>query len=116
MIQTLKEVLASLGYWWWIPSMTIYYYYCALMSKKFNEVGSMRYGIILYLLACLCPIWLLVSWTSQDIFFDGMLYDNLVFLISAFSFIVLGCGHHFRLIQWMGVGFVIIGSVLMRIV
>jgi hypothetical protein len=47
--------------------------------------------------------------------FDGMVYDNLMFLTYVFTMVALGAGHNLGTIQWCGVGLMVLGSVMMRV-
>lgn len=62
-----------------------------------------------------CQWWILVSRVSNNLLFDGMLYDNIMFLTYVFTLLYLGAGDKFVLHQWAGLGMVIAGSVLLRI-
>ena len=84
------------------------------MSKNNNDAGG-HWIWILFLFGALCPFWVLVSRISKNILFDGMLYDNIMFLTYAATLIILGSGAKFSTYNWIGVGAVVFGSVLMRL-
>lgn len=110
-------------YLWWIPTIIIYYIIYSWLSKVNND-NSLIHDIVwykdtsllgMYIYGAICPWWVIISRVSKNILFDGMLYDNIMFLTYAFTMIALGSGSKFTIHQWIGVGIIIIGSVLVRI-
>ncbi len=57
----------------------------------------------------------IVTRISKNLLFNGMLYDNLMFLTYAITLILLGVGLNFNNCQWIGLVFIILGSILLRI-
>jgi len=110
-------------YIWWIPTVIIYYSIFAYLSKINND-HSLINNItwykdqsfwIMFFYGAFCPLWMIISRISKNILFDGMLYDNILFLAYAFTMIYFGSGSKFSTFQWIGFGLFIVGSILMRI-
>lgn len=100
-------------YLWWLPATVLFYSVFAWLSVQSNE----RHGWwpwVLYLYGASCPIWVLVSMRSKRLLFDGMVYDNLMFLSFVVTLLLLGA-HTVSGWQWVGLVLVVLGSVLMRV-
>ena len=100
-------------YLWWITLSIIYFAVYAWISKQNNVYGGKWFWIIL--IYGFAPIWAFVSRYSKRLLFDGMLYDNILFLTYAITMIIIGTADkpvtpH----QWFGIALIIFGSVLMR--
>ena len=111
----------TLHHLWWIPSIIIYYAIYTILSKQNNVHSDIipwytsKYFWTMFLWGALCPFWLIISKISKNLTFDGMLYDNLMFLTFVVTMVILGGGSKFSLVQWIGLVLVSVGSVLMRI-
>lgn len=92
----------------------LYYAGFSWLSKQNNDFGG-NWIYVLFLYSALCPMWVIVSRISKNILFDGMLYDNLMFLTYVGVMTCMGCGSKLVTHQWFGVILVIIGSMCMRI-
>jgi len=112
----------TLQHAWWVP-LTIFYYFIFSWLSKWNNDHALD-GIVwykqlnfwvLFLWGAFCPLWLIVSRITKNITFDGMLYDNIMFLTFIGTMTMLGAGSKFATHQWIGVALIILGSVLMRI-
>jgi len=101
-------------YLWWVPGVVIYYVIYYWMSVKVNK-GQSNWFWIMAVFGALCPLWLLVSWVSKRLFIDGVIYDQLMLVTYYATMIALGQGVKFTTYQWVGVGFLLTGGVLMRI-
>ena len=101
-------------YLWWVPATIIFYAAFSWISVKSNQEEGLKWPIILYVYGALTPIWVIISKVSNRLLFDGLLYDNLMFLTYAVTIILLGAHAAMGTIQWCGVGLVILGSILMR--
>lgn len=97
----------------WIPFVILYYILFSWLSKQNNQHGG-SWILIMYVYGALWPGWIILSRLSKNLLFDGMLYDNIMFLTYALTMIVLGAGTKFTIHQWVGIGLVIVGSVLIR--
>jgi hypothetical protein len=113
-------------YLWWPVCVVLYYFAYSWLSKINNESTIIcdEQGIpwwksrdlwVMYVFGALCPFWVIVSRISKNLLFDGMLYDNILFLTYAFTLLFLGAGSCFTMINWVGLGFVILGSIMLRI-
>lgn len=60
-------------------------------------------------------MWVIVSRISKKILFDGMLYDNLMFLTYVATMMALGAHDKMGWHQIAGLGLVVVGSVMMRV-
>jgi hypothetical protein len=111
--------LISLGEWnylWWIPLLIVIHVVVAWMSKVNNDQsGNLKLMIAMFLIGGFGQLWVIVSMVSKRLIFDGMLYDNLLFLTYAITFAILGSGSRFTIHQWAGFMMVITGSVMLRI-
>jgi len=107
---------------WWIPVVIIYYAIHTVLSKHINSTSHLGawyesgYVWALFAFGLLAtPTWLIVARLSKNLVFDGMLYDNLMFLTYVITLLLLKCGDKFQVIHWVGLSFIVLGSVLMRI-
>ena len=119
MVKLIINFLKSLGHWnyvWWIPLLITIHSFIAYLSKKNNDVGgNTKLMVWMYVLGGVFQLWVIVSIFSKNLIFDGMLYDNILFLAYALTFIALGCGSSFTITGWLGVMMVIVGSILLRV-
>jgi hypothetical protein len=122
---TLKRIIMAihdLHYLWWIPAVIIYYTIYYWLSVKVN-VGTdeltnekgLSWFWIMAIYGALCPLWLIVSVISKRLFVDGIIFDQLMLVTYYATMICLGQGINFSVIQWIGVGFLFVGGVLMRL-
>jgi len=104
-------------YLWWIPLVIFGSAFLTRFSIANNEQKTLGSALRVYFVTILCisPLWPLVSRVSKNILFDGMLFDNLLFLAFAVAMVCLGQAVHFGPLQWVGLGAVVTGSVLMRV-
>ena len=103
----------SYHYLWWIPIVILYYTFYTWVSKNNNEIGGKWFWYTLFA-GMFWPGWLVVSKISKNLLFDGMLYDNLLFLTYVMTMIYLGVGDKLLPHQWGGLGLIIFGSILLR--
>jgi len=102
-------------YLWWFPVIITYYAIFSWMSKKSSDTQATSWAWGLWIYGGLCPWWVITARMSKNLLFDGMLYDNLMFLTYAVTLLALGAGSKFSIHQWVGLGLIVIGSVFMRI-
>ena len=107
---------------WWVPITIFYYVVYSWLSKWNNDLasdGTVWYTQFsfwfMFAWGALCPLWLIISRISKNIAFDGMLYDNIMFLTFISTMAFLGAGSKFAAHQWIGVALIVLGSVFMRI-
>lgn len=103
-----------LKYLIWVPLIIAFYSYYAYISKLNNDSSGYRLIIWIMILGAF-PGWAIVSRFSKNLLFDGMLYDNIMFLTYVATMILLGVHHKLLPHQWVGIGAVVVGSILMRI-
>jgi hypothetical protein len=84
------------------------------MSVKVNKDGG-NWFWAMAIFGAVCPLWLLVSYVSKRLFLDGIVFDQIMLAAYYGTMIVLGQGVKFNSIQWIGVVFLFIGSVLVRL-
>ena len=106
---------------WWIPSVILYYVGYSWLSKLNNDHSHIepwytsKYLWAMFVFGLLCPFWLIVSRVSKNLLFDGMLYDNIMLLTYVGTMVILRAGDTFLVHHWIGLAFVVIGSIMMRI-
>jgi len=98
----------------WVPAVTVYYIVYSWLSKQNNEYGG-KWIYIAYIYGMICPFWIYVSVKSKNLLFDGMLYDNIMFLTYVFTMLYLGVGDKLQSHQQLGLILIVLGSVLIRI-
>lgn len=103
-----------LSYLIWVPIVIIYYAFFSWFTKQNNELGG-NWTFVLYLYGMFWPGWVVVSKFSKNLLFDGMLYDNIMFLTYVVTMISLGAHAKLAMHQWIGVALIVTGSVCMRV-
>ena len=98
----------------WIPLLIVYYILYAYLSKRFNEGFTWTTFLWFYALNLL-PIWVFVAKYSKNIIFDGLLYDVIMFVTFFGALTFLGSADKFSLSQWIGLIFVVIGFLFMKL-
>lgn len=61
------------------------------------------------------PTWSLAAYLSNDIVFDGILYDFIIVFSAFIFFYLLGQTSGFKIVNYIGVLFCFIGFVLMKL-
>ena len=109
-------------YIWWVPCVIAYYVIYSWLSKMNNDCAlqatvwyQQKWLWYTFAFGAVCPFWIIVSRISKNLLFDGILYDNIMFLTYVTTIALMGGADKFASHQWWGLGFVVIGSVLMRI-
>lgn len=98
----------------WIPLEIIFYFIVAYFSKKNNDFGGKKFMAIVVILNFI-PLWAFIAPDSKNLAFDMLLYDTIMTFILTLTLIALGSGSKFKFHNWLGVGIVIIGFVLMKL-
>ena len=101
------------AYLWWVPCVILYYTIYAYFAYKNNTVGGHWFAYS-FIYGALCPFWVIVSRVSKNILFDGIIYDNVMFLTYVLTMLYLGQAAHFAAHHWLGLGLVVLGSVMLR--
>ena len=118
MLTSIINFLRFLGNWnyvWWIPLLILGCVIHSWISKQNNEIGGSKWLLFTFLWGAIWQVWALVSLLSKRLVFDAMLYDNILFLSYAVTLVILGGGHKFTSVNWLGFGLIIMGSILMRL-
>jgi hypothetical protein len=118
----MKIIPLTWNHAWWIPLTILYYVVFSYLSKLNNDHSDdvdiwwkSKYLWTMFVFGALCPLWIIVTRVSKNIMFDGMIYDNLMFLTYVFTMVALGAGSGLNSFQWCGVGLMVLGSIMMRI-
>lgn len=98
----------------WLTLLFFYYLVYAYFSKNFNLDRSWKNFWMLYSMNFIA-IWPLVAAYSKNLIFDGLLFDIMLFLSFNVSLIYWGCADKFSVGQWIGVGLVFVGFVVMKV-
>jgi hypothetical protein len=98
----------------WIPPVIAYYVVSAYLSKKLNDNRDHLNLFILLFLIQTIPIWPFVAKCSNNLMFDGLLYDILILLCFNITLLCLGVGTHFSTYQWISLVAIIAGMIGFR--
>ena len=60
------------------------------------------------------PTWSLAAYFSNNLVFDGLIFDSTLVITSPILFWFLGQGHNFPLIAWFGVALTVVGLTITR--
>lgn len=96
----------------WIPIVSVLYCLIAWLSFK-NNTSDVKWFFILYVISCIQP-WAFISRYSKNLFFDGIIYDCILFLSYNFMLIYLGTTKKFGVYQWIGLFLVAFGLLLIK--
>lgn len=97
----------------WVPILIVFYIGHAWLSLKNNQEDGWLIWLLLY---NALPAWVVISKISKRILFDGMLYDNIMFLTYVFTIAYLDKSiKSFSCCQWLGFMLVMAGSIMMRL-
>ena len=104
-------------YWVWIPSVILLYIVCGLWSTWANDKtdpNSFRWVWALYLLN-IGGLWPWVARFSNNIVFDSLLYDLLIFFSFYCTVWYLGAASDFTRLQVMGSLLVVAGFLMLKV-
>ncbi len=88
----------------------------AYFAKRSNDIGGYLWTLLIFINGLfLTAIWSIISRKSDALIFDNFLYDIVLCAVFSMSFVYLGCGSSFSIMNWIGTGVVLIGFILMRI-
>lgn len=97
----------------WLPAVLLYYAGLAWLSLRSSESGgSWSWGLYAY--GALCPLWVLISRVSQDLWRDGLVYDAAMMAGYVLGLWWLGAGSGFGLRQWAGVLLLFTGAMMLK--
>jgi len=104
----------AIGYWIWVPVEIIFYIIVAYYLKKNCDFKTSKYFIISTTLG-LIPLWAFIAPDSNNLPFDGLLYDSLMVFIQTMTLIFLGKNDSkFEWYNWLGVILIIFGLLIMQ--
>ena len=98
----------------WIPLTILYYGFYAYLSRQSNLFGG-YWSWGMFITGAVCPLWLLISRNTQNLLFDGVLYDILMFLSFTLTLLVIGEGQNWGFTQYLGLFLILTGLVLLKI-
>ena len=98
-------------YFIWIPSLIILTALWAWMAKQVNMHPN---SLLFYMLFLSIPVWGFVARISKNLLIDGFIYDVIMTLAYAGTFIFMGAAQGFTISNWLGVILTMIGIVLMK--
>ena len=98
----------------WIPFAIVMYATYAWITKQNNLHQTPVWFIWMWFVGAI-PLWNIVSRSSTSLLVDGFLYDLIMLLAYVGTMIFLGEAKAFILNQWVGLGFCIIGFILMKV-
>ncbi len=101
-----------INYFWWIPGLFIWCVFFSWASIKVNQNPT---SLLFYFLFFPIPIWAFVTRVSNNLLFDGLLYDVLICLFYAGCFIAMGEGKHLTPVNYIGIVTIITGLILTKI-
>lgn len=99
----------------WITLVAIISITGAWLSVKLNHSNTWELIIPMYLLQ-LIPMWIIISKYSKQIFRDAVIYDVLICVCYLFTMIALGESKGLNTTQSIGVAFMIIGFLLVKVI
>lgn len=99
----------------WIFCTILFYSLYAWVSVQNNLYGE-KWGILLWFLPFIFPIWPIISKFSKNIVFDGLLFDSLLTLSYTATILYLTNGFiKLQYIQIFGIFLIILGIFLMKV-
>ncbi|MEK6879104.1 MAG: hypothetical protein AABY22_05820 [Nanoarchaeota archaeon] len=93
----------------------IFIFYCFHTYLNYRSNISHGHWLWLAIFFTMIPVFPLMARFSNNLLFDGLLYDLLMLLSYIVTLLYLGAGKAFNDIQWAGLGLTIIGFVLMKV-
>jgi len=101
--------------YWWIPLAFIVYIAYAYYTKCANDNPDGWSPLLkLYVIQCL-GMWPIIARYSNNLFYDGLLFDAIVLLSYCGTLIVMGAADGFTIVQWIGVATVVVGLFLIKL-
>jgi len=101
-------------HYWWVPVVLAMYSIYAYYAKTANENPTSMYPLVmLYGIQCI-GLWPIIARYSQNLFFDGLLFDTIMLFSYCGTLIALGAAAGFNILQWVGVLAVVVGLSLIK--
>lgn len=86
----------------------------AIMSKKANDQPQSLTWFWLLVVTQIFGLWPWIARYSKNLFFDGLLYDFIITLTFYGTFVALGIGKGFTVIQWLALAMVLAGLFVLK--
>lgn len=99
--------------WLWIPLISVWYAGYAYSSVLNHRHGGVWFWICMF--AGMCPLWAVVVRHSQAPMLDAVIYDTIIFLAFTVTLALAGFAKGMSVHQYVGLGLVLVGGVMMRI-
>lgn len=96
----------------WVPALILLTMLWAVIGKHVNENPS---SSLFYFLFLAIPVWGFVCKYTKNLLFDSILYDGIMTIVYAGTFILLGAGNNLTPLQWVGCLISILGLLLMKV-
>jgi hypothetical protein len=99
-------------YLWWIPTViatAIFYSWTSVMVNKHPH------SFWFWVLCIPIPIWALVARVSNNIAFDGIVFDALLCITYAVGLLWFSGAPGFKPINFCGAGAIVLGIILMKL-
>lgn len=103
----------SIHHLWWIPITFLWYFAYGWISKVNNDLSG---GAILWviLIGGLCPMWVVVSRISKNLYMDGLVFGFLMTSSYIAALTVFGEAVDFYARHWVGVAGMFAGIELLK--
>jgi hypothetical protein len=104
----------------WITILTISCIFAAILTKRVNDQEMFMHLSpkvlfwLLYALPFLTNIWPWIAKNSKTILFDGLLYDQIVFVVYYGVMLYLGSGHNFSARQWVACAVIFVAMIVLK--
>ena len=99
----------------WVPITILLYILIGWLSVRVN-VSDNPYWYIPFVIIQMFPFWVIVARFSKNLTIDSLIYDVIIFLVSALSIgFFSGQIFNFTIFQIIGFAVVIIGFLMMQI-
>ena len=101
-------------YFIWIPYAIIFYIITAFFSKKLNDDPKSLNYLMTLIIIQLFGIWPFVARYTNNIIFDSILFDLVIWAAYFITLLLMGCGKDFTSGQWVGVVLTVVGLVVLK--
>lgn len=98
----------------WITLAIAFYVGTSLLSKRINDRPQETLWFWLLVGTQVFGLWPWIAKHSKNLFFDGLLYDLIIMMSFYGTFLVLGVGKGFSVIQWIALGVVLVGLFVLK--
>lgn len=102
-----------MSYWVWIPLEILLYSLIALITQLNNRQSSRKLNALLIMFSFF-PLWALIAPHSDNLAFDGLLYDALMIMTMTLTLCLMGAGKRFSRLNWIGAVCAVFGFILLK--